>query len=106
MKATNSLQRNYPAHLEKSNRFSSRIGKSAGFAGCINERECRATHRAGIGLCMKTTVKRIMVLPCTFRTHGKSMHGGKRAIIGQSLDNSEARATIGTIDEGITKPTV
>src|SRR5258708_1256040 len=51
---------------------------------------------------MKPAISRIVVLSLASRAHGEALHGSTDAVIGKSLNNSETRAAIGAIGEGIT----
>ena len=70
-------------------------------SGQIEQVYLWATDRASIGLGMKAPVQRIIVLRLTCRAHGEDAHGGLVAVIGDILDYSEARATVGAVDERI-----
>ena len=58
-------------------------------------------NSTSIWLSMKTPIQRIIVLLLASGTHGKYAHSRLVAIVGNILDNREAWATVGTVDEGI-----
>ena len=106
MKTTNSFQRNNPPLFKKRCGLSCCIRYTAGFAGRVEQREGRAARRACIGLGVKTTIERIVVLLFTFRTHCEAMHRCKLPVIRQAFYNSVAGTAIGAVDKRVTKPTV
>ena len=55
---------------------------------------------------MEPSVKRVVVLLLTLPAHRKTMHRRKGTIIGETPDDGISGATIGTVDEGITKPAI
>src|SRR6266700_1905020 len=65
------------------------------------KRDVRAAYRTGIGLSMETAIERIFVLASAGGAHGKDTHGRLVPIIGHILNDSEARATVGAVNEGI-----
>jgi hypothetical protein len=52
---------------------------------------------------MEAAVRGIIVLSLALATHDKVAHGGQRAIVGDVLNDSEARAAICAVDEGVAK---
>ena len=68
--------------------------------------EPRAAFGATVGLGMKPPVARIIIFPLTGGTHDKTTHGRMGTIVGDTLDNGVAGAAVGTVDKGITKPSV
>ena len=75
--------------------------QSTGFPVVIGQLKLRAADRAGVGLGMKAAVQRVFVLPLAIRAHLENGHGGQRAVIGNILDDGEARAAVGAVGERI-----
>jgi len=50
---------------------------------------------------MKAPVKRIIVFTPAGRTHGEDAHRGLIAIIGDILNNREARPAVGAVDKRV-----
>lgn len=56
---------------------------------------------AGVGLGMKTPVRRVCIFPCTILTQRKCRHAGAFAVIGQGFNDAEPGTAVGAIDKGI-----
>ena len=50
---------------------------------------------------MEAPVERIGIFLRTGGTHGKDIHRGGGPIVGKALDDGEARAAVGAVDEGV-----
>ncbi len=61
----------------------------------------RAAFGAGIGLGMKSSVRRIVVFRLAGRTHLKMPHGGLGTVIGDIIDDGVARPAVGAINKRI-----
>ena len=61
----------------------------------------RPTHRARVRLGVEATVARVVVLRLTGRAHDEAAHGGVGAVVGQRLDDTEARPAVGAVGEWI-----
>ena len=68
----------------------------------IEQVDLWATVRAGVGLGMKTPVQGIVILRLASGTHWEDTHGCLVAVIGNILDDCEARTTIGAVNERMT----
>ena len=66
-----------------------------------NPTELRTTREAGIGLRMKASVERILVLSSAGRTHLKISHGCVGAVVGQAIQDGKARTAISAVDKRI-----
>ena len=56
---------------------------------------------AGVGLGVEATVERVFVFGPAGVAHDKGGHGGGGPVVGQGLDDAEAGAAVGAVDEGI-----
>ena len=64
-------------------------------------RHRRATFKAGIGLGVEAAVERIGVLGGALLAHGEGRHGRGHPVIGQVVDDGEARPAVRAVDERI-----
>src|ERR1017187_10389448 len=60
-----------------------------------------AAYGTGIGLGVETPIERVVVLLLAHWTEWESTHGRLTAIIGDILDDGEARTAIGAVDKRI-----
>ncbi len=65
------------------------------------ERDTGPALEAGIGLGVEAPVERIGVLGSAALAHGEGRHGGGGAVVGQVVDDGEARPAVRAVDEGI-----
>ena len=65
-----------------------------------------AAHGARIGLRVKATVARIVVLALTGGTHREHRHRGQRAVVRNAADDRVARAAVRTVRKGIAVPPI
>ena len=63
--------------------------------------EMRAASGARIRLGVEAAVARVVVFGPALRAHRERFHRGVRAVVGQGLDDAEARATVGAVGERI-----
>ncbi len=61
----------------------------------------RPAHGAGVGLGMKAPVGRVFVFRAAGRAQREAPHGGALPVVGQVLDDREARAAVGAVGEGV-----
>ena len=66
-----------------------------------HQAHARAAHRAGVGLGMEAPVRGIFVLAPASGAQREGTHGRALAVVGQVLDDREARATVRAVGEGI-----
>ncbi len=57
---------------------------------------------AGVRLCMKTAIHRVVVFRFTFPTHREGSHGGLGAVVRDVFYYGVAWPAIGAVDEGVT----
>ena len=61
---------------------------------------------AGVGLGVEAAVFGIAVFVCALLAHGESRHGRVLAVVGQLVDDREARSAVGAVDEGVVEAAV
>ena len=61
----------------------------------------RPANRARIRLGVEAAVARVVVFGLALRAHRERLHRGVRAVVGQGLDDAEARAAVGAVGERI-----
>ena len=69
-------------------------------------RDVRAAFPARIGLRVETAVERVGVFRGATRAHGEILHGRCGAIVGQRVDDGEARAAVRAVDERVAEAAV
>src|SRR5579884_364303 len=67
----------------------------------IKKIDTRATDGTGVGLGMKAPIEWVVVLRLAGWTQWKDTHGCLVTIVGYILNNGEARAAVGAIDERV-----
>ncbi len=67
----------------------------------VHQLKLRAADRAGVGLGVEAAVQRVFVFPLAVGAHLEDAHGGQRPVVGDVLDDGEARAAVGAVGEGI-----
>src|SRR6266581_1342709 len=70
-------------------------------AGPVCEPQARPARRAGIGLGVKATIRRVFVLGAARSAHGEGRHGGERPVVRDGSDDGVARSAVGAVNEGI-----
>lgn len=70
-------------------------------SSCVHEEEPRSAIEAGIGLRMIAAIGHVGVLGGALRAHLESAHGGHGAVVGEVLDDGEARSAVRAVDEGV-----
>ena len=78
------------------------VCQSRAFALAAHPPDLRAAIKAGIRLCVETSIGRVVVLTLTREAHTERAHRGVGAIVRKLPQDGEARAAIGAVDEGIT----
>ena len=68
--------------------------------------EMRAADVAGVGLCVKTTIKGIFIFLQTVRAHRECFHARLRTVIGKMRRDGIARTAVRAVDKRITIPTI
>ena len=102
MKTTQSLDRQNRTSLQLFYGSSDDILHRDRFASGIAQTQMRTADRAGVRLCVKAAVTRIVVFPRTSRAQCETRHAGVGAVIGQGGGNGVAGAAMRAVDEGIT----
>ena len=74
--------------------------------GAPRQRKVRAAFEARVRLRVEAAVERVGIFGGATLAHGEILHGRARAIVGQRVDDREARPAIGTVDEGIAEAAV
>ena len=74
--------------------------------GAPRQRKVWAAFEARVRLRVEAAVERVGVFGGATLAHGEILHGRARAIVGQRVDDREARPAIGTVDEGIAEAAV
>eukprot|EP00825_Cyclidium_porcatum_P012782 TRINITY_DN16687_c0_g1_i1.p2 TRINITY_DN16687_c0_g1~~TRINITY_DN16687_c0_g1_i1.p2 ORF type:complete len:426 (+),score=47.11 TRINITY_DN16687_c0_g1_i1:3-1280(+) len=67
----------------------------------VPEFQAGPADRAGIRLGMETPVQGVLVLRAAGLAHHEAPHGGVRTVVGERLDDREARAAVGAVREGV-----
>ena len=68
--------------------------------------EPRSAHVAGVGLRVEAPVRGVDVLRAAFRTHLERLHRRGGPVVGQRLDDREARAAVRAVRERVAVPPV
>ena len=74
--------------------------------GAPCQRKVRTALEARVRLRVEAAVERVGVFGGATLAHGEILHGRARAIVGQRVDDGEARPAIGTVDEGVAEAAV
>ena len=106
MKTAEAFDRNDGGTLEKLGGIANGLGSIDKRAIGRPELQMRATIPAGVRLGVEAAIGRIVVFPLAREAHFEGGHGGARAIVGNVVDDREARAAIGAVDEGIAEAAV
>ena len=68
--------------------------------------ELRSAGEARVGLGMEAPVSRVCVLTGARRAHRKARHGRAGAVVGELVDDGEARPAVGAVDKRVVVPAV
>src|SRR5262249_9865541 len=78
-----------------------RLRRIEGVPRGVHQVHVRATHRAGIRLCVKAATCWIVIFACAVRAHRKCAYGRPLTIIGDVLHNRKARSAIGAVNKWV-----
>ena len=66
----------------------------------------RAAPGAGVGLGVKATIGRVVILPPAFVAHLEARHRRGRPVVGDAGDDREPRPAVGAVDERVAVPAI
>jgi len=67
----------------------------------VQERQSGTTDRAGVGLRMKASISRIIVLTLALGTHAETAHRRRRPVVWDRADNGESRSAVRAVGERV-----